>query len=139
MRQFLTLLILLFLSGCIEKKPENIQSKLEPESEPNIVESEKKQDTIHNYWELNRDTIYDKKEFKNSGLRYTLEIKTFSLNDSSIVRNLGHSGSQIFLDHSHKIASEFKLLTGSNIDTKRIDRTVFKESLIPEFYAACNL
>ena len=78
-------------------------------------------------------------QFKFSDLKYTLELKTYSLNDSSIVRNLAQDGEQPYLDHSHKMVTDFKLLTNSTIDKKQIDRTDFKKSLIPEFYVECNL
>ena len=37
------------------------------------------------------------------------------------------------------MVTDFKLWTDSTVDKKRIDRTDFKKSLIPEFYAECNL
>src|SRR5690606_28358395 len=90
-------------------------------------------------WALILDTISSKKEFKISNLRYTFELKTYSLNDSSIVRNLAQDGENPYFDHSHKMLTNFKLLTDSIVDKKQIDRTDFKKVLIPEFYAECNL
>lgn len=139
MKQVPKLLFLLFLYGCNDKKQEKLESIIELESEPTIVGIEKEQDTIRNYWQLNRDTIFDKVEFKGFDLKYMLEIRTFSLNDSSIVRSLGQSGSKVYLDYSHKTISELGLLTGSFTDTKRIDRTDFKNLLNPDFYVECNL
>ena len=37
------------------------------------------------------------------------------------------------------MVTDFKLLTDSFVNQKRVDRTDFKNSLIPEFYAECNL
>src|SRR5690606_22719214 len=96
-------------------------------------------DTINNYWALILDTISSNKEFKISDLKHTLEVKTYSLNDSSIVRNLSQNGEQAYLDHSHKMVTDFKLVTDSIVDKKQIDRTDFEKSLFPEFYAECNL
>ncbi|WP_166963860.1 hypothetical protein [Yeosuana marina] len=112
---------------------------MKPHTELKNVHSEKKKDTINNYWALVMDTISEKKEFKISELRNTLELKTYSLNDSLIVRSLSQGEDQIYLDHSHTTVTDFKLLTDPIVDQKRIDRTDFKKSLIPEFYAECNL
>ncbi len=152
MKQLL-ILILTFslLSSCDRKKSDKIQPKIESKTvlkkeielklntELAIVQSENKQDTIYNYWALIMDTISDKKEFKISNLKHTLELNTYSLNDSSIVRNLAQDGEQVYLDNSHKLVTNFKLSTDSIVDKKQIDRTYFEKSLIPEFYTECNL
>ena len=115
------------------------ETKSEPIKEAENIQSKKKKDTIYNYWALILDTISSKKEFKISDLKHILEVKTYSLNDSSIVRNLSKTGEQAYLDHSHKMVTDFKLLTDSIVDKKQIDRTNFEKSLIPEFYSECNL
>ena len=152
MKQLLILILTLsILSSCDRKKSDKTQSefmpktelkaetKSEPIKEAENTQSKKKKDTINNYWALILDTISSKKEFKISDLRHTLEVKTYSLNDSSIVRNLSQNGGQAYLDHSHKMVTDFKLLTDSIVDKKQIDRTDFEKSLFPEFYAECNL
>jgi len=152
MKQLLILLLTFsLLSSCDRNKSEKNQSEFkskteltaETESEQKIElesnQSKNKKDTINNYWALILDTISTKKEFKISELKHTLELKTYSLNDSSIVRNLAQNGEQAYLDHSHKMVTDFKLMTDSIVDKKQIDQTDFKESLIPEFYAECNL
>ena len=152
MKQLLILLLTFsLLSSCDRNKSEKNQTEFkskteltaETESEQKLElesnQSKNKKDTINNYWTLILDTISTKKEFKISELKHTLELKTYSLNDSSIVRNLAQNGEQAYLDHSHKMVTDFKLLTDSIVDKKQIDRTDFKESLIPEFYAECNL
>jgi hypothetical protein len=140
MKQLLILvLIFSILSSCNRKKSDKIQSELEQKTELETVKSKKETDTINNYWALILDTISSKKEFKILDLKHTLEIKTYSLNDSSIVRNLSQNGEQTYLDHSHKMVTDFKLLTDSIVDKKQIEKTNFENSLIPEFYAECNL
>jgi hypothetical protein len=140
MKQILIIIISIsLLTSCDEKKEKNIQANFESDEELNTAEIEKKQDTIYNYWELILDTISDRKEFKILNENYTLKLKTFSLNDSLIVRNLGQGESQAYLDHSHTKVTDFVLKSDSIIDRKRIDRTEFKKSLIPEFYSECNL
>jgi hypothetical protein len=37
------------------------------------------------------------------------------------------------------MVTDFKLLIDSIVDKKQIDRTDFEKTLIPEFYAECNL
>ena len=140
MKQLLMfILIFSFLSSCYRKKADKIQSEPEQKTELESTKQKKENDTINNYWTLIHDTISSKKEFKISDFKHTLELKTYSLNDSSIVRNLSKKGEQAYLDHSHKIVTDFKLLNDSIVDKKRIDRTDFEESLIPEFYTECNL
>ena len=140
MKQLLILvLIFSILSSCDQKKSDKIQSKLEQKTELETVKAKKQIDTINNYWALILDTISSKKEFKILDLKHTLEIKTYSLNDSSIVRNLSQKGEQVYLDHSHKMVTDLKLLTDSIVDKKQIDKTNFEKKLIPEFYAECNL
>ena len=139
MKQLLILIFIFSFVSCDRKKSDKIQSEVEQKIELETVQSKKKTDTINNYWALILDTISSKKEFKISDLKHTLELKTYSLNDSSIVRNLAQDGEHPYLDHSHKMVTDFKLLTDSTVDKKQIDRTDFEKSLIPEFYAECNL
>jgi len=127
------------LSSCDKKKQKNTSSDFEPKTKLNAVKNNKKQDTIYNYWELIHDTIADQKNFKISNRNYLIELKTYSLNDSLIVRNLGQGKSKAYLDHSHTMVTDFVLKSDSITDLKRIDRTDFKKSLIPEFYSECNL
>lgn len=61
------------------------------------------------------------------------------MNDSLFIGNSDPGESQIYLDHSHTMVTEFRLLTDSIVDRKRIDRTDFEKSLILEFYRECNL
>lgn len=152
MKQLL-ILILIFsiLSSCDQKKLKKNQPEIESKTDLKIeqelitnaklesVEYENKKDTIYNYWELILDTIVNNKDFKILNKNYTLELKTFSLNDSLIIRNLGQVRHQAYLDYSHTMVTEFKLLTDSIVDRKRINRTNFEKSLLPEFYTECNL
>ena len=126
------------LSSCNKIKSDKIESENAIIKKNEAQKEEKKQDSILNYWEIILDTITEQKEFKNIGIN-KLELKTFSLNDSLIVRNLGKVENQIYIDYSHTMVTDIKLFTESNFDTKRIDKTKFKKILYPEFYADCNL
>ena len=140
MKQLLILIFVIsILSSCIENKRKSTKSDFEQQTELKTAEIEKKKDTILNYWELILDTITEQKEFKFRNKKYALKVKTFSINDSLVVRNLIQGGSQVYLDHSHTMVTDFQLLTDSIVDRKRIDRTDFKISLISEFYEECNL
>ena len=152
MKQLLILLISFsILSSCDRKKSNKNQSEFKSKTELTAGtesiqkinldsnQSKNKKDTINSYWALILDTISTKKEFKISDLKYSLELKTYSLNDSSIVRDLSQNGEQAYLDYSHKMVTDFKLLTDSIVDKKQIDRTDFRKSLISEFYTECNL
>jgi hypothetical protein len=144
MKQLLSLILTFtVLTSCDRIKSDKAELNVETESgqkkELEVVQSKKEKDTINKYWALILDTISSNREFKISELNHILELKTYSLNDSSIVRNLTQNGEQVYLDHSHKMVTDFKLLTDSIVDKKQIDRTDFEKSLIPEFYAECNL
>ncbi|MCF2874407.1 MULTISPECIES: hypothetical protein [unclassified Tenacibaculum] len=140
MKKIVLLTFLVLLSSCDNLNKQKKQSDLNIKKESKIeMKQEKRKDTIYNYWALVLDTISDKKEFVISNKKHQLEIKTYSLNDSSIVRNLSQDGESVYLDHSHKMVSDFKLLTDSIFSTKEIDRTSFKKILDPDFYTECNL
>lgn len=139
------ILIVFLLLGCQQKKNDKFGSQIDSMqetkkvSESIISKSAKDQDTIHNYWEIITDTVSSKKEYPYQGRDYLIKLKTFSLNDSGIVRNLSRNEPPIYLDHSHTIVTDLTLFNDSIIDKKRIERTVFEKVLIPEFYAECNL
>jgi hypothetical protein len=140
MKQLLILIFIFsFITSCDKKKNENKNTHSKTNTGAEGVQTEKEKDTIYNYWGLVLDTVSDKREFEYSKLKYTLKLNTYSLNDSSIVRNLGTPGSQVYIDHSHTMVTNLSLLTDSIIDHKQIDRTDFKSSLFPEFYNECNL
>ena len=140
MKQILILILtVIFLSNCDRNKSNKVQSEFKQKIELETLKIINQRDTIKNYWELILDTISSKKEFNISNFKYVLELKTYSLNDSSIVRNLNQEGENEYLDFSHKMVTDFKLLSNSTIDKKQIDRTDFEKYLTPEFYKECNL
>ena len=122
-----------------ELKVTETHNEPKPITELKSVKPQKKLDSIHNYWELDFDTITFRKDFKISCKNYFFELKKFSLNDSALVRNLSQPNDTIYVDHSHTIVSDFKISTDSFSDHKRITKADFKDSLYPEFYKECNL
>ena len=130
----LIILISLLLINCNEKKSEKSELKINSIEK---IESKpiKKNDTIYNYWQINLDTTITKKDFNYLGKKFKLELKTFSLNDSAIVRNLGGK----YFDYSHTMISDLIISTESQKIEKRFDRKDFKETLNESFYKECNL
>ena len=148
MKQLLfSILVITIISSCNQRKEEKTKSEIQSETEKELnskvvdekLKLKKKKDTIHNYWELILDTITEQKDFEISHKSYSLELKTYSLNDSAIVRNLSDYNSQQYLDYSHTMVTDFNLTTDSIAEHKQIDRTDFENSLFPEFYSECNL
>lgn len=131
-------LVILAFTGCAEKKAP--EKELEVGTGLKAVENQRQfPDTINNYWEFIQDTIYKMEEFHISNEKYALHLKTFSLNDSSITRNLGLIDSKVIIDHSHEMVTELKLSGASKVDLIQIRKINFKRALIPEFYSECNL
>lgn len=134
---FYTLLSTAYVLTSCNQKKENAKTLLNNAQEHQPIQTNvTKEDTVYNYWELNFDTISYKKKFKYLDKNYILELKTFSLNDSLIMRVL----EQKYIDFSHTIISDLKIINDDSLVTyKRINKTDFKEYLIPEFYNECNL
>jgi hypothetical protein len=139
----LLLLTISVLTSCNQKKDGSQMENLNKHSDSLSVDEtaygdvkmRQKQDTIRNYWQLTYDTIASRTDLKILDENYILELKTFSLNDSAIVRKLDDK----YIDYSHTIVTDIQVINNSNIVQKRIDKTIFKEHLIPEFYDECNL
>lgn len=140
MKIILSLLILtLLLLSCKEKDRNNDPIVLNPEQSMLEANEQSKMDTIHNYQALSYDTIAYKRDVRISGMEYRLEVLTFSLNDSSVVRPSGTDGLHRYIDHLHKTVTDFKLSNDVILDRIRIDKAYFKNSLDPGFYSECNL
>jgi len=136
-RKYLLLIfILLILTNCKQnerkKKVYKLNSTEKIDAKSNF---EKENDTIYNYWQIILDTTFVKKDFTYLGKNYKLILKTFSLNDSAIVRNLGRK----YIDHSHTMISDLIILSDSLKIEKIFDRKDFEQSLNENFYKECNL
>lgn len=143
LKVLLLLLTMCVSIGCNQKKDgfqiENLNRHSDSLSVDKTVKGNVKmrqgQDTIRNYWQLSYDTIASRTDLKILNEDYILELKTFSLNDSAVVRKLDEK----YIDYSHTIVTDVKIMSDSAIVEKRIDKTIFRGYLIPEFYAECNL
>ncbi|WP_298481471.1 hypothetical protein, partial [uncultured Maribacter sp.] len=130
---FSIILLGLLLINCNSKKVKAVNSKVLDEK---ILSTEK--DTIVNYWALEYDTIKSSKPFEFEKVKYFLDLKTYSLNDSLIKRDLS-SDDNMYFDISHSRITRLTL-TNKNIRTDlNIKKKDFKKLLDSVFYANCNL
>ncbi|OBX21013.1 hypothetical protein A9996_18630 [Gelidibacter algens] len=132
----LLILILTFslcLLSCDRKKSEKTQSdfksktefKVEQKSEP------KKMDTTVVYWQTDFDTIRTNQELKIGNEIHKLELKTYSLNDSSIVRINDINKPIIYKDIYHDQITEIILKKDNDIILKsKVSKLTFKDSLL---------
>lgn len=89
----------------------------------------KSQDTIVTYWQTDFDTIVKNKDVQIGNLVHQLQIKTFSLNDSSIVKINGNS-KEIY----HNSLTEIILKYDEQIILKsQLNKQTFKDSLSGDF------
>jgi len=127
MKQFLILVITFsMLWSCGKEKSKKTEPELMPEAELTL----KKADTTIVYWQTDSDTIRKKLDIKIGNDKHELELKTYSLNDSTIISvNGNYKG--IYHDYRSEI-----LLTKDNdtILNRKLTKQVFKDSLNSEFY-----
>lgn len=134
----LLILIILFsiLSSCNQKKSEKTQSefttntelKIEPKSESIKI------DTTVVYWQTDFDTIRNIQQVKIGNEIHQLELKTYSLNDSSIVRINDLNKPIIYKDIYHDYVTEIILKNENDIILKsKLNKTTFRDSLDGDF------
>ncbi len=132
MKQLLILIITFsILSSCNQKKSENTQSELKVETERKL----KKIDTTVVYWQTDFDTISSSQKILIGDYEHQLEIKSYSLNDSSIV-NINGSNKEIYHNYN------FEIILKKQKDTilkSEFHKENFKDSLNNEFYKRCIL
>ncbi|NBG67153.1 DUF4738 domain-containing protein [Acidiluteibacter ferrifornacis] len=135
------LLIIIFslsiLSSCDQNKSKKTQSEFKPETELNTEpEPElKKLDTTVVYWPTDFDTIRKSQEVKIGNNIHKLELKTYSLNDSSIVRINDLNRPIIYKDIYHDNVTEIILKKGNDVILKsQVKQATFKDSLDSDFF-----
>ena len=134
MKQLLTLILIFsFLSSCIEKKSQRPQFEFESKTE--ALDKPKKNDTTVIYWQTNFDTISDYQKIMIENYEYLLEIKSYSLNDSSIVK-INENNKEIYHNYNFEIILKREKDTILKSELKREN---FKDSLNNEFYKRCVL
>ncbi|RBW63430.1 hypothetical protein DS884_00125 [Tenacibaculum sp. E3R01] len=137
MKQLLILIITFsIISSCDRKKSEKTQSELKQKTElKTATESEPKTvDTIEVYYPTEFDTIQNFKEVQIESDKLLLGIKTYSLNDSSIVNINGN-----YKETYHNYVSQITLTKLKDTILKtQINKSIFKDSLNSEFYRRCT-
>ncbi|GAB4161562.1 MAG: hypothetical protein Tsb0033_19260 [Winogradskyella sp.] len=139
MKQLLILILTLsILTSCELKKSEKTQSEYKPDAELKTEpesESEMKQlDTTVVYWQTDFDTIRKHQEVQIGNEIHQLELKTYSLNDSSIVRINDLNKPIIYKDIYHDNVTEIILKKGNDVILKsQVKKSTFKDSLDGDF------
>jgi len=134
MKKILFLIITFsILSSCkqknSDKKATNIES-IKPETKRKSELKSLKSGPKIIYWQTDFDTIKNIQDIVIENEKHELILRTYSLNDSSIV-SINGSTQGIY----HDYASEIILLKHNDtILNQRITKNVFKDSLIEEFY-----
>lgn len=137
MKQLLILILALsILSSCDRKKSEKTQSEFKPETElkTELKPEQKKLDTTVVYWQTDFDTIRKYQEVQIGNEIHQLELKTYSLNDSSIVRINDLNKPIIYKDIYHDNVTEIILKKGNDVILKsQVKKATFKDSLDGDF------
>ncbi|XLS27925.1 DUF4738 domain-containing protein [Flavobacteriaceae bacterium M23B6Z8] len=137
MKQLLILILALsILSSCDRQKSKKTQSEFKSEMEL-IAEPKpelKKLDTTVVYWQTEFDTIRKYQEVQIGNEIHRLELKTYSLNDSSIVRINDLNKPIIYKDIYHDKVTEITLKKGNDVILKsQVKKATFKDSLDGDF------
>ncbi len=137
MKQLLILIFTLsILSSCDRKKSDKTQSELKPETElkEETKPQVKKMDTTVVFWQTEFDTIRKNQEVQIGNEIHQLELKTYSLNDSSIVRINDLNKPIIYKDIYHDNVTEIILKKGNDVILKsQVKKSTFKDSLDGDF------
>lgn len=113
MKKILFFLILLVLISCNKSKTKDNKIYEVPHKEElskyDIVEEKQGKDTIKNFWAIDLDTIKSLEKIKlNEGI-LDLKIINYSLNDSSIIKNVDSDMDHINFDVYHNRISIISL------------------------------
>jgi len=129
MKQLLILILTTSLLMNCDRK-ESVTTKVET----NSVVVANKTDTTVVYWQTNSDTLRQHHEINIENDAYELELKTYSLNDSSIVKINNGGESEIHKDIYHDNVTDIILKKGNTLILKsQIKKATFKDSLQGDF------
>jgi hypothetical protein len=132
MKNLLILLVLLVMISCTKNqnqtkknKSEEIQNK-EELSKYDLIEEKQGKDTINNFWSIDLDTIKSSQIIKSNKEDFDVKVYNYSLNDSSIVKNVGGDSYHVNFDIYHDRVSEiFLKKNNKNV----ISKIIHKENL----------
>lgn len=133
MKNLLKLFVLLVMLSC--NKNQNETEKTESEEILNkeelnkydLVDEIQGKDTINNFWSIDLDTIKSSQIIKSNKEDFELKIYNYSLNDSSIVKNVGDDSYHVNFDIYHNRVSKIILKKNNkNIISKIIDKNNLK-------------
>lgn len=134
-RPLILIFIFFILLSCDQKKSKKPESEHKLKTDLKVETKPTKSDTTIVYWQTKFDTIRKIQDIRIENDIHQLEVKNFSLNDSSIVSINGN-----YKGIYHDYASEI-ILTNKK-DTvlyKKLTKKIFKDSLNSEFYKLCVL
>tara|TARA_R110002020_G_scaffold97708_5_gene233174 strand:+ start:3446 stop:4024 length:579 start_codon:yes stop_codon:yes gene_type:complete len=134
MKNIVVLFLISILIGCNGKKKTFPSPVVEGKNDEVLIRS----DTIINYWELEFDTIKSTKNFQFENMEFRLDLKTYSLNDSLIKRDLSN-GTNSYLDYSHTKITRLQLSNEHVVTTMNIKKDAFRTILDKDFYENSNL
>lgn len=140
MKQIIVAIILVvsFYSCNQEKsKKKTSLSNGKVDSSSRVKESLAKEtlDTVVIYWQTEYDTVAKNKKINIGNDIYELDLKSFSLNDSSRVRWNDLNRPTIYKDVYHEYVTDLVLKKDDSVLlTKRINKESFKDSLYGDFY-----
>ncbi|MBF7092867.1 hypothetical protein IUY40_15130 [Flavobacterium sp. ALJ2] len=135
MKNLLKLFVLLVMLSCNKNQDEteNTESKeilyKEELNKYDLVDEIQDKDTINNFRSIDLDTIKSSQIIKRNKEDFELKIYNYSLNDSSIVKNVGDDSYHVNFDIYHNRVSEIILKKNNkNIISKIIDKNNLKIS-----------
>jgi len=137
MKQLLILILIFsFLSSCNDKKTKKTETDFKPKTELKTQMEQKAEilDTTVIYWQTDFDTIRENREVKIGNEIYHLELKTYSLNDSSIIKINDLNKPIIYKDIYHDNEIEIVLKKENQAILKSlVKKSTFKDSLDGDF------
>ncbi|EJG03528.1 DUF4738 domain-containing protein [Flavobacterium sp. F52] len=131
MKRIIFFLVLLVILSCKKNQPKENKIYQTPNKEEltkyDIVEEKQDKDTIKNFWPIDLDTIKSSENIKNNEEILDLRIINYSLNDSSIVKNVDSDLYHINSDVYHNRISVISLSKGGKtILEKKINKSDFR-------------
>lgn len=130
MKKTLFFLILLAIISCNKNKTKDNKVYKTPQKEElskyDIVEEKQDKDTIKNFWPIDLDTIKSSENIRGNKGILNLKIVNYSLNDSSIVKNVDSDMDHINFDVYHNRVSVISLSKEDKVVlVKKINKSDF--------------